>query len=65
LRIVAKTIKINPMINVNEVSCSVRKRIKNNVPTAKQPRASSVEVLPSKGSSWVRDVCMIYNLFIF
>lgn len=58
LRIVAKTMKINPMINTKEVSRNVRKRIKNNVPMIKQPRASSVEVLPSKGSSWVRVVCM-------
>ncbi|WP_281228785.1 hypothetical protein [Flavobacterium aquiphilum] len=59
LRIVAKTMKMNPMIKTKEVSCSVVKRMKNNVPMAKQPRASSVEVRPSKGSSWIRVVCMI------
>jgi hypothetical protein len=52
-------IKINPMMKVKEVSSWVRKRIKNSVPMLQQPTASSVEVLPSKGSSWVKVVCMI------
>jgi hypothetical protein len=59
LRSTAATIKINPVIKTKDVSCNVRKRMKNNVPIAKQSRASSVEVLPSKGSSWVRVVCII------
>jgi hypothetical protein len=54
--------KMHPMINMNEVSDSVRKRIKNSVPMVKQPTASSVAVLPSKGSSWGRVVCMILYL---
>jgi hypothetical protein len=59
LRSTAIKRKINPIMKIKEVSCSVRKRIKNNVPMVKQPAASSVEALPSKGSSWVRVVCMI------
>jgi len=51
LRGTAIMIKINLMMNTKEVSCNVRKRLKNNVPIKKQPTASSVEVLPSKGSS--------------
>jgi hypothetical protein len=51
LRGIAITMKINPMMNMKEVSCSVRKSMKNNVPMVKQPRASSVAVLASKGSS--------------
>jgi hypothetical protein len=50
------------MIRTNEVSWSVRKRMKKSVPIVKQPTASSVEVLPSKGSSWVRVVCIVYYL---
>ncbi|TRX36016.1 hypothetical protein FNW52_08300 [Flavobacterium sp. ZT3R18] len=49
------------MIKIKEVSCSVRKRVKNSVPMVKQPTASSVAVLASKGSSWVRVVCMILD----
>jgi hypothetical protein len=52
-------IKMHPMMKMNEVSCSVRKSMKNTVPMVKQPRASSVAVLASKGSSWVKVVCMI------
>jgi hypothetical protein len=51
--------KINPIMKIKEVSRSVRKRIKNSVPMVKQPAASSVEVLPSKDSSWFSVVCMI------
>jgi hypothetical protein len=51
--------KINPMMNRKEVSCSVRKSMKNSVPIVKQPTASSAAVLASKGSSWIRVVCMI------
>jgi hypothetical protein len=51
--------KINPIIKTKEVSCSVMKRMKKSVPMAKQPRASSVEVLPSNGSSWVSVACIV------
>jgi hypothetical protein len=52
-------IKINPIMNTKEVSCNVRKSMKNSVPIVRQPIVSSVEVLPSKGSSWDSVVCMI------
>jgi hypothetical protein len=55
----ARIIKMHPMIKMKEVSCSVSKRVKNSVPMVKQPTASSVVVLASKGFSWVRVVCMI------
>jgi hypothetical protein len=53
---------MHPIMKTKEVSCSVRKRMKNSVPIVKQPMASSVAVLPSKGSSWVRVICMILGL---
>jgi hypothetical protein len=49
-------------MKINEVSCSVRKRMKKSVPMAKLPIASSVEVLPSKGSLWINVVCIILIL---
>jgi hypothetical protein len=59
LRGIAIIMKINPMMNIKEVSCSDRKSMKNSVPMVKQPTASSAAVLASKGSSWVRVVCII------
>jgi hypothetical protein len=58
----ARIIKMHPIMKIKEVSCSVKKRVKNSVPMVKQPTASSVVVLPSKGSSWIRVVCMILDL---
>jgi hypothetical protein len=56
---IAMIIKINPIMNIKEVSFNCRKRVKNKVPIAKQPTASSVEVLPSKGASWVTIVVIV------
>jgi hypothetical protein len=59
LRNTAIIMKINPIMKIKDVFCSVRKRIKNSVPMVKQPAASSVEARPSKVSFCVNVVCMV------